>query len=240
MEIGQRVKITNTGDVWEGKTGIIEYIDDNMVTVFVDFKDDKKVRQDFNIENVEPVSDETNIESDSQNFIDDEQTNEAVNTPVEELIDTNLKEHYNNKMKEAKPLMEQTEEKDKKIELLAKYLNVDPSTITASNQENTYDVEDEDAQYIVCTGDEAHDYAAEDIKEIFDESGLDAFSPNFQDWILDNAIDENYFEDAQDESNRSYVDDIADENSFTYDNRLIEELYDNNILTDDDFNKDEN
>lgn len=56
MEIGQRVKITGTNSVWDGKEGIIEELDDNYgtCTVFVDFKPEegKKVRQDFSIDNI--------------------------------------------------------------------------------------------------------------------------------------------------------------------------------------------
>jgi hypothetical protein len=208
MEIGQKVKIINTGDIWENKTGILEYIDNNMATILVDFKADKKVRQDFNVDNI------TDIVS----------TNEDIN--------------------KGKIIMEEqeknTEEKDNKIELLAKYLKIDPSSISKSSEENTYDVEDEDAQYIVCTEDEAHDYAAEDIREIFNEMGLEAFSEDFQDWILNNAIDEHAFEDDQHYSNEGYADDIDEEADSEFESRLISEMYDKDILTDDDFNKDEN
>jgi hypothetical protein len=364
MDIGQKVKIINTGDIWENKTGVLEYIDDTIGTVLVDFINDKKVRQDFNIDNIEPVEQESLKESKnetvsiviyrgvdiSQDYktpasdvsktapkegifwttsIDDaldyagyddklpdgnllykailtikpdsyeadtidsamlkyikksdlkyEETDfDTIQKHVVELmldnkdkvisfgykmpsgkhdeivivdssiiknieslsqadIDKLTKKEYS--IKEDKNMAENEKVEDNKITLLAKYLKVDPSTITASNQDNTYDVEDEDAQYMILTEDEAHDYAVEDVKESFNEMGLEAFTPEFQEWILDNAIDGSYFEDAQHESNESYADDIEDESDDTFDNRLISEMYDKGILTDDDFEKDEN
>ena len=66
MDIGQKVKIINTGDIWENKTGVLEYIDDTIGTVLVDFINDKKVRQDFNIDNIEPIEQESLKESENE------------------------------------------------------------------------------------------------------------------------------------------------------------------------------
>lgn len=55
MEIGQKVKIKDTNTVFDGKEGILEKIDGDTYTVFVDFKPDegKKVRQNFAESNLE-------------------------------------------------------------------------------------------------------------------------------------------------------------------------------------------
>lgn len=59
MEVGDRVKIINTNSFWDNKEGVLESIDEenSTCTIFVDFnvKEDKRVRQDFNLSNVEPL-----------------------------------------------------------------------------------------------------------------------------------------------------------------------------------------
>ena len=57
MEKGQRVKIVNTNSFWDNKEGVLEDIQDDRCTVFVDFipEENKKVRQDFNLENVQEL-----------------------------------------------------------------------------------------------------------------------------------------------------------------------------------------
>lgn len=52
-----RVKIINTNSIWDGKEGVVEDINDNVVTVMVDFipEENKRVRQDFNVENLERI-----------------------------------------------------------------------------------------------------------------------------------------------------------------------------------------
>jgi len=57
MEKGQRVKIVNTNSIWDDKEGVLEDIEEERCTVFVDFipEQNKKVRQYFKLENVEPI-----------------------------------------------------------------------------------------------------------------------------------------------------------------------------------------
>lgn len=52
-----RVRIVNTNTIWDGKEGVVEDINDNNVTVYVDFipEENKKVRQLFNVENLEKI-----------------------------------------------------------------------------------------------------------------------------------------------------------------------------------------
>lgn len=60
MKIGQKVKIKGTNSIWDGKEGILEEINEDVATVFVNFipEQQKRVRQDFNIENVEETLEE--------------------------------------------------------------------------------------------------------------------------------------------------------------------------------------
>lgn len=50
--------------------------------------------------------------------------------------------------------------------------------------------------------------AKESVESIFDDMGLESFSPHFQDWILDNAVDVKWFEGWWEESDRSYINDL--------------------------------
>ena len=57
LEVGDRVKIINTEDVWEGKQGeIINKINDDIYTVGVVFAPGKIVHQDFEKEYLEPLN----------------------------------------------------------------------------------------------------------------------------------------------------------------------------------------
>lgn len=60
MEKGKKVKIKN-GTFFDGKEGIIENIDGDKITVYVDFnkEENKKIRQDFNAEELEEVLSES-------------------------------------------------------------------------------------------------------------------------------------------------------------------------------------
>lgn len=123
--------------------------------------------------------------------------------------------------------------KEEKRLALAEHLGIDESELEDSSYDEnafTYD----DMEYLVLDDKEADDATYTDIEELVDDMGLEAFSKNMQDWILENAIDYD-FEEAYREMEESYVEDIENEGSREFDNRLIEEMYDANILTDDDF-----
>ena len=135
-----------------------------------------------------------------------------------------------------KPLTESFDDEDR-INALAAYLNIDPSEIS-----NTYDYEYEtpEGDYLVVDEDEARELAEDDIKNLYDDLGLDSFTPYFRDWIIMNALDNDWFEDYVKEIYEYYVEDIEDESSsMGYDNRLIEEMHDHQVLSDDDFEEDE-
>lgn len=127
----------------------------------------------------------------------------------------------------------------KKIELLAKYLGVDPSDIEQSEYDkNTFVVAGDDEEYLVVDEDTARELAKESIKDFINEAGISGFPPSFQNWILSNALDYD-FEGALRESMEGYIEDIELETSYLFDNRLIEELVNQGILDDEDFVLDE-
>lgn len=128
---------------------------------------------------------------------------------------------------------------EKKIELLAKYLEVDPSEIEQSDyDENTFEVAGDGDEYLIVDEDTARDLAKESVRNIIDDLGISAFAPDFQNWILENALDYD-FEEALRESMSGYIEDIELESSNTFDSRLIEELVEAGILDDEDFEVDE-
>ena len=124
-----------------------------------------------------------------------------------------------------KSLTEDIDEDDR-IKALAEYLGIDTSEIS-----NTYDYEYEtpEGDYLVVTEDEAEALAKEDIRNIYDDLGLESFTPDFRDWIIMNALDNDWFEEAVRESMESYVDNIAYE-----DGRLEEEMLEAGIITEED------
>ena len=139
-------------------------------------------------------------------------------------------------IKESKSLTESFDEEDR-INALATYLNIDPSEIS-NIYDNEFDTPEGD--YLVVYEDEARDLAEESIRSIYDDIGLDSFTPDFKDWIIMNPLDNEWFEDAIKESYEYYVEDIEDESSsMGYENRLIEEMHDHQVLSDDDFEEGE-
>ncbi len=128
---------------------------------------------------------------------------------------------------------------EKKIELLAKYLEIEPSEIEQSDyDENTFEVAGDGDEYLVVDEDTARELAEESVRNLIDDLGISAFAPSFQNWILENALDYD-FEEALRESESSYIEDIELESSNLFDNRLIEELVEAGILDDEDFEVDE-
>lgn len=141
------------------------------------------------------------------------------------------------KRKNKKHLKEEFKASDKKASL-AKYLGVPEETIKETRYDsNSFETEDGE-EYLVLDEDEAHKYAKEDIEGVYDDLGMESFTKTFQEWILNNAVEKYWFEDALEESERSYIDNIEYEDDDTYGNRLVQEMVDAGILSDDDFEKD--
>ena len=85
--------------------------------------------------------------------------------------------------------------------------------------------------FLVFDNNEADDYYYDIQKEIIDDLGLDSFSDSFQNSIINNYIDTDYFFNIMNESNEFYLDDIENESSLTHDNRLEEEIEEHNCST---------
>ena len=127
---------------------------------------------------------------------------------------------------------------EKRIKALADYFDVEESSIKFNESDDTFELED-GRVYLVLTEQEAHDKAAEEIESYLDVEGLGVFSEDFRDYVISRFVDGGWFRDALEESNESYLNDIASESDSVYGNRLIAELYDDGFLEDADFEEDE-
>ncbi len=120
---------------------------------------------------------------------------------------------------------------DEKLNALAEFLGVAPEEITYDGYEYSTDQGD----YKVLTNEEADEDFENYQRGLWDDLGLESFSEWFQNWILENAVDKNYFQDDMHSSNSSYAHDIAEESDYQYGNRLVQECYDADLISDDDF-----
>jgi len=208
MTKGQKVIIKNTNSIWDGKEGIVEEVNDNTCTVFVNFipSERKRVRQDFSIDNLES----------------EEYTNSEVNTMAE-----NLNEE----------LLEDVEEEftSRAIKALAKELDINEEDIEVNTWGGGHVFTTPEGDFWVGNYDDAYDAAYEWIEDIYDDMGLESFTESFRDYILSNLINWDPIEDDMRESYYYYIEDIENENDSEFENRMIQEMYDEGILSDDDF-----
>ena len=113
------------------------------------------------------------------------------------------------------------------------YTNIE---LSAGYAEHNFELEtdEEDMEFFVGTYDESYEVAKQDVLNLLDEIGIDSLSPDY-DWT--EFVDDDYFEEAYEEMERGYLEDIRTEDDYKniYANRLIQELVqDWNILSDDD------
>lgn len=130
---------------------------------------------------------------------------------------------------------------DEKINALVQWLNENGNEVSVDDVidegYNRYSVNRND--YLVCTDEEADEEFRNSEESIIDDLGIDSFSDWFQTWIFNNAINTSWFEEALAEEADYLASEYSNESSSTYENRLVEECYDYDLITDDDFETDE-
>ncbi len=116
-----------------------------------------------------------------------------------------------------------------KAKLLANYLDISEDEIT-----NLYDdvYEYDNEEYLVVDEDEAWNYVYDDIKSLMDDMGLDAFTPDFKDWIVENCIDPDYFDDWVVED----LEQLAEE--YDMEGTLVDECLSSGYIDDEDIDED--
>ena len=111
-------------------------------------------------------------------------------------------------------LTEAVNPEDPKAQALALYLDVTTDSIDSNYDDNVYDIGNE--EYFVATEDEAYERAKDEIKMSYDDMGLDAFTPDFQEFILDNCIDQDEVDNFVEEEIRYFTEDEPDKNMVDY------------------------
>ena len=124
-----------------------------------------------------------------------------------------------------------------RIEALAKFLGVEVEDLTVSKYDERVFENEEAGEYIVLTEEEADEAAEESIKESINDMGLESFTEDFQQWILDNCVDSDWFAEYLEDYYTSYIEDIRDEESDyeEYETRLAEEMEDAGVDTEEEF-----
>lgn len=129
---------------------------------------------------------------------------------------------------------DETQLANHKREALAEYFGCDVEDIEwDGDNQFSYGAE----EYLVCDESEARELAIEYVKSIIDDMGLESFSEEFRDQILNDAryFDYDTVRGWMHESYEGYVEDIAYESDSDFGDRLTQEMYDSGVLTDDDF-----
>ena len=114
-----------------------------------------------------------------------------------------------------------------KKQALADYLGVNVDSIEEGYDENVFEVNDEDGlaveEYLVLDDWDADEYTKDDIESTMNDMGLLAFTEDFQDWAIVNAVNQDYFET---DMYWSIKDDIESMEK----DELIEELYQHDLI----------
>ena len=115
---------------------------------------------------------------------------------------------------------------EERIKALATYLGVEEDEITEGYDDTVFEVNGE--EYRVLDDAEADEAVVNDIENIIDDMGLEAFTPAMKDWIVSNAIDNSeWFDEALEEDMNNYVDYMSDD-------EVVENAIDYNVIDEDD------
>lgn len=108
-------------------------------------------------------------------------------------------------------------ERNEKLQALANYLGVEPNYFEEeSYDDNAFESKEYNEEYLVLTEDEALKYAEDDIRGLFDDMGFESFTPSFQDWIMDNALDQDVFDSLLEDEIDYFTNQEPDEDSLEY------------------------
>ena len=123
---------------------------------------------------------------------------------------------------------------DEKVQALLDYLNGENDTkLTADDikvEEQSYSksgalYHTPFGTYNVLTDSESYDAAYQRINDIWDDLGLESFTPNAQIYIRDNFIEPtDSLDEFMENDFREYYEDIENESDDTFDDRLMQEL----------------
>lgn len=122
--------------------------------------------------------------------------------------------------------------------ILADYLVINSEDIQVSKYGSHLEYRTEEGTFWVLDEDESRQATYDSIKNTMDDLGLKSFTEEFRDWIIENALDDEWFEAACEESEKSYAQDIQEEpdrqENGKYANRLVQECVENDLISDKD------
>ena len=118
------------------------------------------------------------------------------------------------KNKMNKRLEEKKIDSEDKKQVLGNYLDVDIEEIEDGYDENHFEVNGD--EYMVLTEDESYDEYKDWEMSLIDDLGLEAFSENFQEHILENCINESWFKQVAEEESQYYIEEMDDEELLDY------------------------
>lgn len=115
---------------------------------------------------------------------------------------------------------------EERIKALATYLGVEEDEITEGYDDTVFEVNGE--EYRVLDDAEADEAVTNDIENLIDDIGIEAFTPSMRDWIVENAIyNVDWFDDALEEDTNYYVNDMSDD-------EVVENAIDYGVIDEDD------
>ena len=125
-----------------------------------------------------------------------------------------------------------------RVKKLADYLSINPEDIQVAKYGDQLEYRTEEGTFWVLDEDESRQATYDDIENTMDDLGLESFTEEFRDWIIEHALDDEWFETACEESERSYAEAIQEEpdrqENGKYANRLIQECIENDLISDND------
>lgn len=103
---------------------------------------------------------------------------------------------------------------EKRILALAEYLEVNPEDIKEGYADNVFEVDG--MEFYVATPEEAYEADKQEIKDLYDDLGINLFSEKFQKWIYENALDEEKIDKIIEEEIEYYTEQEPDDNMVEY------------------------
>ena len=119
-----------------------------------------------------------------------------------------------------------------KIEALARYLEIKPEEIKVNDARISPRTEfyTPNGTFLVMDEEEAFKAVEEEHEWFIDDLGIEGYTPEFQDWIYENALDQEFFEELCKEDYKYYAEDIKTEMNSKYGNRLNEECVEARLI----------
>lgn len=128
-------------------------------------------------------------------------------------------------------LVEKKIDSNTRKQALADYLKIDIDEIEDGYDDNHFEINRD--EWMVLTEDESYDEFKDWEMSLIDDLGIEAFSENFQNHILENCIDESWFKEVAEEESQYYIEEMDDEEliDYAHDHNIAEDIEDTENLS---------